>query len=561
MSQNNNSSVFKTILHSIDLFGVKPRLNFNNRDKFNTKTGGAISILFFMVLIMGCIYFSQELFNKQKPSVLQADIYDSYPRQFNITPDRFSLFYGLQDTDFNYYIDPTIYQLEVTLQTIYRTMDENNQPVFNYAYKLLRTEQCDLQRHFSYFVKDFEGQALAGLSCIHPDDAKALFIEGTWGEESYVYLSAKFAVCKNGTDIICKSQEVIDSYLNGAYVAVDFIDTIFDPANYTTPHKYIRKDFFTTVSNLYYKEWAFYMNNVDYYTDGGILIESENYKQHLSFETSVEMLDMRKQDIFSHVLFRLSNMKLSVHRKYIKFQDVLAQMGGLMNGLRVIMKAILSSYFLNNYFSSMINKLLIIPDETKAKFQYEKNISISPLQPKSTADKIVIAPINPSPTVNGLKQIQQKPSQNIFQLKSTIHEEHLKYLDRNKRKLRLSTYDNLRLVFCGIFNRKKAKLILFEKGKFRIESNTNIVNINKKFEEYDIITNILFDKNATCILAYLMQNKVLKVDGVNRDEYAVKLDDVIKAYHNLENNHINENLRKTLEDVISSFLNNNLGLR
>jgi hypothetical protein len=358
----------------------------------------------------------------------------------------------------------------------------------------------------------------------------------------------KFYACKNGTDIVCKSQEVIDEYLNGGYIGTNFIDTIFDPANYTTPFKYMRKDFFTTVSNLYYKEWQFYMKNVDYYTDQGMLMESEDLKKYLIFETAVEMLDMRKQDNFSNIIFRLSNMRLSVNRKYMKIQDFLAQMGGLMNGLMVILKVILSNYVLNNYFSSMINKLFIIPKEAIIKPQYNKKPSISSRKPKTSENKLGNVPVNPNRSIQ-----QRKISKSLFEVKSTINEEQLKNLEKKKQKLKLSFRDNIRLILCKMFDKKNKKSILFNKGKLRIESHVNIVNINKRFEEYDIIKNTLFDNNATCILAYLMQNKVLKFDDVDRNEYAVKLDDVIKAYNNLEDTHINDSLKNNLDKMISTF--------
>jgi hypothetical protein len=538
----------KNILLSIDQFGVKPELNFNNEDKFNTKTGGVISILFFIVLILGCAYFSQELFNKQKPSILQADIYDSDPMRFNITPDNFGLFLGIEDKDFNYYIDPTIYQIKASIETVYRTFDNNNQPVFNFSSTPIRTEQCVLERHFPNFIEQFESQPLKGLNCIHPHDANSLFMDGFWGEESFVYLFARFFACKNGTDVVCKSQEVIDEYLNGGFIGIDFVNTIFDPVNYTTPHKYVRKDYYSTISNLYFKEINFYMNNVDYYTDQGILTEYDDLKQHLIFETAIENFDMRKQDNFANVVFRLSNMRLSVQRKYMKFQDFLAQMGGLMNGLLVVLNYLLSNYFLNGYFSTIINKLLITQgDETQAK----KNVSLP------THGNLQTAKINTSRPVNIYKLPQQESTKSLVQLKVTVNEEQLKQIERKKRKLTLSFCENIRLAFCRFFDKNKTKNILFNKGKLRIESHVNIVNINQKFEEYDIIKNILFDKNATCILAYLKQNKVLKVDDVNPYKHGVKPDDVIKAYRNLQNNNINESLKKHLEEMISSFLNRN----
>jgi hypothetical protein len=192
MSINNNSSALKTILLSIDLFGVEPSLNYNNRDTFNTKTGGVTSLVFFMVLIMGCAYFGQELVNGQKPTILQADINDSHPRRFNLTLDKFGVFFGIQNSkDFIYYIDPTIYQIKTSIEFIDMTYDENNQPVFTFSSKPIRNEQCVLERHFPNFIKEFKSQPLNGLSCIHPDDANSVYIESTWGENSYAYLYAK----------------------------------------------------------------------------------------------------------------------------------------------------------------------------------------------------------------------------------------------------------------------------------------------------------------------------------------------------------------------------------
>jgi hypothetical protein len=538
------SSLFKTFLLKIDQFGIKPELNYNNSIKFKTKVGGAISLLFFITIAMGIIYFGKELFNKEHPSLIQANIYDQDPGRFNLTGDAFRFFVGIEDINFNYYIDPSIYTIAASLPIITRSMDPNGQPVFDYNNFIpLRVEQCKLNVHFANFKDQFDNQPLSSLLCINPNDADKTYLRGSFGEIEYAYLSIKLSSCRNGTThgVICKPQEEIDHMLNGGYVAVNFIDTLFDPSKFETPYKYSRKNFFTTFSKKYYKEWTFYFNNVDYYTDAGLLMEDKDLSNYLIFEKTYELLDLREEDNFLNIAIRLSNTRNVYNRKYMKLQDFLAQMGGLVNGLDIILKLILTSYGLNNYFRSMINCLFIL-SEDKPK---QKTANLSSNFQMLTPDKLII----------GRQQMGTLKDEVVGEESSQrITEDKLKHITANKKKLklRLKCCDNLKVMLCCCTKQTGRDIIFFKKGKERINSNTDIVKMNRVFEEFDLIKSILFDGNSSILLHYLMEYKVLKMNEQIGNEQIPSIN-VIKSYMGLKDNHVNNSLRSIFENNVISL--------
>jgi hypothetical protein len=270
---------------------------------------------------MGVIYFSKELFNLEHPSVIQASIYDQDSGRFNLTGDTFRFYIGVQDVNYNF-LDTSIFTISASFPVLTWSLDANNQPVFNYSnITPLRVEQCDLNIHFKNFKDQVRGQQLNNLLCINPDDAEKTYLKGWFGEVEFAYLWIQLSSCKNGTTkgITCKSQEEIDSTLNGGYIAANFIDTLFNPICFKKLSKYSNKNYYTTFSKKYFKGWTFFFNNVDYYTDAGLLTEDKDLKNYLVFEKPYEILDLREQDNFFFAIgVSLSNIRYVYNRKYMK---------------------------------------------------------------------------------------------------------------------------------------------------------------------------------------------------------------------------------------------------
>jgi hypothetical protein len=192
-------------------------------------------------------------------------------------------------------------------------------------------------------------------------------LAGFFGENNFNYISSELKMCTNSSDskVVCKSNEEINNALRGGFFVMNYIDTIFEPINFSAPNKYIRRDFYTTMSNNYYKEINFFFKNMDYMTDKATILEEFETNKYLQLDRQTENYDFREisgDEAFLSCLLRLSNMKDIYTRKYTKLQDVIAQVGGLVKGLFVIVKILYFNFSQVDYFFNLGDYLYFLED-------------------------------------------------------------------------------------------------------------------------------------------------------------------------------------------------------
>jgi hypothetical protein len=193
------------------------------------------------------------------------------------------------------------------------------------------------------------------MTCLKTNQTNKLRLKGVYGSDEMVSIVIYVNQCKNDTTVICKSQDVIDKSLNGGYLVLDFVDNIFDPTMYDIPEKKIKRDFYTTMSNKFYKTQEFYFKNLDYKTDVGFLTEDFKIDPYLIFSYYREMYDFRviNSEIFK-VNIRLDTIRDVQSRKYLKIQDVIAQTGGLIKGITFFTALILYTYSKLTFYEYLI---------------------------------------------------------------------------------------------------------------------------------------------------------------------------------------------------------------
>jgi len=329
------------------------------KPKYNSLTGGVFTILLFFLSICASFFFGKELYLKQDPTVILSNFFENDPAPFNLTKNNLNFFIGIQNTDFNYYIDPTIYTIKISFNQITTSKKPDGKVEFSYKFNRVLMEKCNLTKHFQNFQDLFNEDDLENLSCFDQDKMENITLAGSFGKKNFQYLEFSVSSCKNDTDsnIICKPKEEIDKKLKGGFFIVNYVETIFDPKNFSYPNIYIKRDFYTSMSNKYFKEITFNLKNIDYISDAGILISSEETKNFVQTDNIKEIYDFREADTFISTAFRLSYNKDIIKRRYLKLQDVVAQIGGFIKGISIILVIINYYYSSVNYYIFLMNKL------------------------------------------------------------------------------------------------------------------------------------------------------------------------------------------------------------
>lgn len=353
--------------------GIPPQLLIDRKTEYKTLTGGILSLFIFIFYLLACFFFGEELFLRQNPTVLISSIYQEEPELFNLTKNNFGFFVGLQGSDYEYYIDPTIYSLNMRIRSKKSYLDENGKFKNEYKTKNFQLERCDLDKHFPNFQNQFKDQDLNNLLC-PPKEVGDIQLKGSFDNSDYRWFDFSVRVCKNQTksdddkkpDIICKPKSEIDKKLQGGFFVINYIDTIFDHKDYKEPWKYIRKNFYTSMSNKFIKSMTFWLRNIEYLTDGGILFSEEEVKKFVNTEDIKEYYDIREADKFIGAVFRLSYTKEIIRRRYLKIQAVIAEVGGFVKGINIILSILFYFYTKMDFYQYLMNKLYRYDDENDA---------------------------------------------------------------------------------------------------------------------------------------------------------------------------------------------------
>jgi len=526
----------KSIIRSIDFFGIKPKIMIDKSYKHKTLLGGIITIFISILILLGFIHFGRELIDKINPTVISSGFYQSNPDEYILKPDNFNFFIGIQNKNSEYYVDPSLVKLDAKYISFTRKIIDGKID-WTPVERSLNMEPCVLERHFQDFKQEFTGLPLSDLYCLNPNDYKNISLAGSWGEDLFNLLAFHVSPCKNSTEsnIICKSSEEIQKTLAGGFFVVNHIDTIFEPKNFKNPRKYFRRNYYTTMSNSYFKELNFYFKNIEYNTDQGFLMEDIKSEKYMQSDNIKELYDFRSV-VSGDILqcnFRLSNQKDVYNRKYSKIQDVIAQVGGLVKAILIITNLLyfnfsnVSYYF---YLKETIFELDNPEHEENNNFASSKVIII-----KNNLDKSIASISN---SMNQLNKPQK--------LSSVLSEKKLQTKDHGCwKKFKIG------LCICFVNNKTKGYKKEFLKFKNYIEEKTDFKNLLLNQERFETIKNILLSYEQKTIFDYytheISLNKYSPKDG------QVDISEVLRSYEILNStrqNKIGQRLRTLFENKL-----------
>jgi hypothetical protein len=509
----------KNFLLNMDIFGVEPKLNMQHSDKHNSTIGGFVSLAFLTTTILGILYFGQELVYKKEPSVIQKTAYDDNLERYNLTLDKFNFFVGISDGK-DYFNDPSVYKIDAELAHYYRNSSDAEYSLTTTA---LKTESCQLQKHFFNFNDLYANNTLLpNFQCLNNDEFTNLYLQSHVGESEYALIRLKVIACANSTaSSKCQSKDLIEQRLRDSYVYINFIDTVFNPKDFNTPQSYINRDITTKSSDKYLKQLSITFSNIDYITDSGILIESLLYNTHLKFDNSNELLYVRdEQAPYFIVEFKLSNIRYSIFRKYLKIQKFLSEIGGLIKGLMSILQMALILFSKTSYFTYLINDIYVYTE--KAPHEIEEK-SMNPLKNKTIVENNFVGPTG-----------------RLTYIANNI--ESIKKFQKMKKKINLTWCEYLKTSIFGKCCKFTTSGVKFLKiGKEKIRSNMSIVRIIKLCDEFELLKDVIFDFNGRLLLNYISENKRLQKARILNNE--IDAGDVLLSYGCLTDSTLNNNLK------------------
>lgn len=495
-------SLISETLIFFDVFKSPIYLLFDKQQKISTKTGGIISISILAFLLT--MTFKSDLFQKNAPKLLISDL--PQPNRQKVIFDKKIIAIGLQNENGVGFIDPSIYTIELNL--IYKNNGTNyvieNQP--------LEIHEC-AKSDFDNQINIFEDLNLKNNFCIQKN--QSINLEGYWDEPNLSFLQINLNICDNATkNNSCKSYDEISNFLKTKnYYNIYFEDTSIDIYDYLNPiKKSIVNEYRIADINLK-KSVEFTIKNVNLFSDDGVLTEDKKLLTEVKYdEQKIDFSLRRISDIDKTIVtFEIyaSKKVLEFKRNYEKITDLLSDLGGILEVLKIICVMIVNVELELNYKQAIINLLFFLP-QLVGNHTNRRNVKV------------------------GRK----------------IHPKIIVQSDKEAKKINFSLLEYLKLkIKCIIYFPKTTKEMYFMKADGKFQKKIDIKKILKRLEEINFMKKILLTNDQQKLFKHI-QKPTLRLQSANEIEKKFAFKNIWERFQTMKvQNILNDTDLKILNSI------------
>ncbi len=484
----------QTIFIDIDIFGYTPSLSIKNQLFYQTIFGGLLTLLIVIITLITLIFFSQELFNKNSPSVNLSMDALNHPQRLNYF-DNFEFLIGIQNSSYMTEINEKIFSAKGTL---FKTV-VNESGIYNLKSNI-NLVSCDIALSNSKNKDLYSDLNLKGYYCISNDQDEEPYLKEHWGNNDFSMIQIKFVDCDNKTGN-CASEEEVYDFLHSADLSFYMIDNLVSTKNYKNPFSKVIKEQTFKVSDSYKVSVIQYLRHIRIESDDGVLFTTnQSQSSFVLGEFTHDIVLERDSSTFLTLSIELDNTFQKYQRKYYKLQDLAAQVGGIVNVCFVIASLILKIYEKNSYFEYLINNFFEIRLEEMQKTiklqSYKKN---SKRKSKSVNESIKITNhTNSNANTNTNSNNTESNNCNPFNKNNE---------KKDKRgKISFSFLDKLFLLkLAPKFSRARKEKTdeIFFKGSEYVMNHLNVITFLKRNHASDMESKLIMGEEQKKIFDYI----------------------------------------------------------
>ena len=181
-----------------------------------------------------------------------------------------------------------------------------------------------------------------GAVCIDYNEIE--FVQNKYTTGNSTFLNFGFGICDSTFRKCPKDLNIVGSEV---YIGFNMIVPFINGKDYYNPIKYSYKTVSNQASMFSFKRNYIEFGQDSFITDNGWIIE--NFKTinfinpgEIRFETNSKSLYYPNS--FLWITLESTNLSTSHYRSYLKFQNLLAQIGGFVNSLFIVLKIFFSHY-------------------------------------------------------------------------------------------------------------------------------------------------------------------------------------------------------------------------
>lgn len=321
------SCYLSKIIKIIDIFGKKIEFTINNNTSSKTVIGGILTSFSFFVIFIYFIYISQNFFNHTNPLIYNIEYH--FPEPLNITDpiNKIPLFISFRRDDINFNI------------TKYFEIKS-----FYYEYSYIKnsiTEQKEIPieicneiffKNYSYLLdKNNINETLYCLN-FHNENI-TLYGSTNTNNVGYMVIQLHY---RNNINI----KEIEDDILfNFTFFKLTLISSSIMTSFYKKPIVNFPLSYEMLLSPGFIKHRDLSMKAVELISDNGIIFENSKKYDYIAPENDefYFSINANNNSLLAQYSIYTSNVYRHINRKYDKIQNILANLGGIINVIVQIM--------------------------------------------------------------------------------------------------------------------------------------------------------------------------------------------------------------------------------
>lgn len=352
---------FKTVIIKLDILSTSPKLKIYEEDSYKTILGGLLSIAVTILTIASVVYFGKDIITKKDPvSIVSA--YEFTDVAFDMSVDNYYIYLGVQDSKYKLYNDPTIFNFTAYHKTIilYPNGDVEEK------YSDIEIKPCSYYYDNSTILK--EGLDKDIFFCLKPSQLK---VEGFWGNSINSFFGIGLYRCINSTQNSnnCKPTQEIESKLNGGIISLFSKNYLLDLKDLDNPAKLIYDDIYYSLNSDFTFSLFIQLRKMDISTDNGFILENISYDNKFYADQPHILYYGRRGDLLADIVIQSKSIGRQIKRSYIKFQDFLTKMGGLIKAFVMISGFIINFTsdveFYHDFIYKTLKKMTISKETSK----------------------------------------------------------------------------------------------------------------------------------------------------------------------------------------------------
>lgn len=361
----------KKILPYLDIYQTPIYFSYKGRKLYPTYFGVFLTLCTIILFILSFTTMGSDMIYKTNPTIISKTIEtDQRPWQ-HIGRENFTFSFIFSTSTSLIQVPPEYFNVEVGY--FYQS------PEFMGEIPL-PTKQCNIS-YFTGFEEQFqlEKPPYYLSTCVDQDSFE---LGGFWTEKYMKSLYISVNICQNSTEsnITCASIEEIEKLVKDELsFIINFSGKAIDITNYENPIRTVMKDHYWTIDLYTYKNTELFFKQVNIETDDGFLLENKKKVEDVVVERSYIDLTTNHKLQSPKVLhiFVYSSEKVEYHlRTYKKIQDVVAQIGGILNVIIIFCKILVRFYSRYPLSTEMINEVFDLEEFIiRKKASQEKTMS------------------------------------------------------------------------------------------------------------------------------------------------------------------------------------------